>query len=73
MSVRDLAKRQLLDGILTATANDKNAEVNLNDKDGKLKTKVNQLVNAFRQQHGLSADLAVKAQKCENIYGKMTD
>lgn len=67
--LRVLARRQLLDAIYTATANDPNAANNLIDSNGELRFKVNQLMNGFNREFGMDDDLAEKVSKCEAIYG----
>lgn len=71
ISLRDLARRQLLDAIFTSTANDPHAAEHLIDPNGKLRYKVNQLMNDFVRDYEIDDILKEKVLKCEEIYGQI--
>lgn len=72
ITIRDLAKRMLLDAIYSAAIDDPNAEYNLRDPNGELRYKVNQLMNGFNREVGLDKYLAPKVVYYERIFGIIT-
>lgn len=69
IGLRDLARRNLLNAIYTATANDPNAADHLFDPTGELRFKVNQLMSGFNRDFGMDDALEEKVLLCESIYG----
>lgn len=69
--LRDMAKRLLLDTICTATIND--PEDHLIDPSGRLRYRVNQLINGFDRDFGMDDVFAEKVDQCKRILGNVID
>lgn len=70
--VRNLARRQILDTIYNAVAYNPDAEHHLNDPDGVISIRVNQLMNGFNREVGLDVPLAANVFQCQHIFGLIT-